>query len=831
MRLLLLALVTVGLGCSQSIAPGGGTGSEGGDSPDAGSTTEPGQGGDGQPDMGPPHKPPPRPSPIAAENQLPGSTGWKLTATSDGLYGFADRQSYAPGDTVAVHAAADAATTASWELYRMGYYGGALGRLITSGGPVSLPQAAPAVMDSSTGMVTAPWPTSFSIALDGSLVTGVYLVKLIAPAAQSYVIFVVREPAEGASIVWPVAFNTYQAYNAWGGTSLYDNSRADWPPWHAYAVSFDRPFIQGYGAGQYFFADRDFNTFIEGQGYDVDYVADADVDGDPAALAGRSLIVLQGHTEYWTADERTAVVGAVAAGTNVAVLGANDLYWQVRYQSANGNPRRVLVGYKEYVKLDPFEETDPTHATDMWRNLGQAENGLLGVMFGEWLWSAAPLVIDDPSSWLWSGAGVQAGAFIPGLCGFEIDRRYANGDEPAGLGEVGRCNGENHSAELAMGQSTMYTASSGATVFASATVSWSQALAAAGQWDPRIQQATHNLFARLGGAGNLGDAPAQMELPPGLPTPAQLPGVTVSTVTTALTAPTAVAMAPGGDVIVADGDRIVRVTPATGAVTPVAGGAAGDADGTGAAAQLSGPRGLAVAADGTIYVADTGNHKIKKIVGTTVTTIAGSTEGYAEGAPGKLDGPIALALTASGTLLIADSWNNRIRALPAAGGALSTWAGNGVRASVDGPGASAELYFPFAMTLLSDGSLAVAESNDGVIRRVATDAAHTVTTWAGALGRVGWADGPMSTASLSEMINLATRPNGDVVVLDNATYRVRLIAGGQMSTLAGGASAMLVDGDGGAAGFSFPRAAVFADADTLYVADSGNHAVRRIELP
>ncbi|HSN31045.1 MAG TPA: hypothetical protein VLU41_00030, partial [Ideonella sp.] len=156
---------------------------------------------------------------------------------------------------------------------------------------------------------------------------------------------------------------------------------------------------------------------------------------------------------------------------------------------------------------------------------------------------------------------------------------------------------------------------------------------------------------------------------------------------------------------------------------------------------------------------------------------------------------------------------------------------NGVRASVDGPGASAELYFPFAITLLGDGSLAVAESNDGVIRKVGTDAAHTVTTWVGALGRVGWADGPIDSASLSEMIGLATRPNGDVVVIDNATYRVRMITGGKLETLAGGTSAMRLDGDGGAAGFSFPRAAAFTDASTLYVADSGNHALRRIKLP
>jgi hypothetical protein len=827
MRLLLLALVTL-VGCSETMGEGG----------SGGQVATVGDGGVALPDGGAPGgdlgvpRKPPRPSPIAAENQLPGSTGWQLTAHSTGLYGFADRQSYAPGDSVQIHAAADAATSARWELYRMGYYGGALGRLVASGGPVALPQATPAQLDSSTGMVWAAWPTTFTITLDGAAVTGIYLVKLITASAQSYVIFVVREPAEGAPIVWPVAFNTYQAYNAWGGTGLYDNRRSDWTAAaHAFKVSFDRPYEQGDGAGQYFFADHDFNTFAESQGYDIDYIADSDIDTDTHLFAGRALVVLQGHTEYWTADERTAVNGAVTDGTNLAVFGANDLYWQVRFESTNGNPRRVLVGYKEYASIDPFLESDPQHVTDQWRNLGQAENGLIGVMFGEWLWSAAPLVVDDPTSWLWNGAEMKPGAFIPGFCGFEIDRRYDNGNEPAGLAEIGRCNGENHQAQLALGQSTMYTAASGATVFASGTVSWSQALAHAGQWDPRVQQATHNLFAKLAGVGAVGDAPAALSLPPGLPAPAQAPGVVVSTVTTSLTSPTGLAMAPNGDVIVADDNRIVRVTPSTGAVTLVAGGAAGIADGAGAAAAFNQPRGLAVAADGTIYVADTLNHKIRKIVNGNVTTMAGSTEGFADGTPGELDTPTAIVLTPSGTLLIADPWNNRIRALPAAGGALSTWAGSGARASVDGPGTSAQLYFPFALTLLSDGSLAVAESNDGVIRRVGTDAAHTVTTWAGALGRVGWADGPMDQASFQEMINLATRPNGDVVVLDNATYRVRLIAGNQMTTLAGGATATLVDGDGGSAGFAFPRAAAFADAHTLYVTDNGNHALRRIQIP
>ncbi|MGZ3441583.1 MAG: N,N-dimethylformamidase beta subunit family domain-containing protein, partial [Polyangia bacterium] len=650
MRLPVVAALLVLNGCGTSPGSGDNTG-HGGALPDDSGT----QGLDtatdlGAPDLGAPDLTPPRQSPIAAENQLPGDSGWKLSASSAGLYGFADRLSYLPGAVVEIHAAADAATPANWTLYRLGYYGGAGARRI-DGGAASIPKATAAVIDPSTGMVSAPWPTTFTIPLDGALITGVYLVKLTSPSAQSWVIFVVREAARGAPIVWPLAFTTYAAYEAWGGTSLYDNTRSDWSSWHAYAVSFDRPFLQGNGAGGFPFADRDLLTFAEGQGYDIDYVADTDVDADPAELAGRRLVVLQGHSEYWSAGERDALEAALAAGTSTVVFGANDLYWQVRYApSAAGVPRRVVIGYKEFAARDPAQTGDPAHVTTQWRMLGKPENALLGVMFGDWLWSSVPFTIGDPSSWIWSGANVVAGTMIPGLYGFEVDRRYDNGAEPAGLVELGRGLGENHNGVTSAGQATLYQLPSGATVFASGTVSWSQALADAGQCDARVQQATHNLFARLAGSGVVGAAPAALKLPDGPPPPQQLGGVQVATVTTALTAPAAVAALPGGDVAVVDGDRVVRVTPA-GVVSPLAGGARGDADGTPGA--FAGPRGLCAGPDGTLYVADTGNDKVKKIAGGVVTTLAGSTAGFADGVLGKgqLDQPMSIALTPSGTLV------------------------------------------------------------------------------------------------------------------------------------------------------------------------------------
>src|SRR5207245_5353024 len=98
-----------------------------------------------------------------------------------------------------------------------------------------------------------------------------------------------------------------------------------------------------------------------------------------------------------------------------------------------------------------------------WRDapLDRPENGLLGVMFGEWLWAAAPLVVSDPGAWLWTGTGAAAGDAVPGLFSVEIDRRYSNGAEPAGVIELGAAPVESHEGTLSHGHATLYRTASG----------------------------------------------------------------------------------------------------------------------------------------------------------------------------------------------------------------------------------------------------------------------------------------------------------------------------------------------------------------------------------
>src|SRR5205085_2452967 len=158
-----------------------------------------------------------------------------------------------------------------------GYYGGAQGRKVAEGGPADVPKRTSAVMDPATGAVSANWPAIFRVTVPDDAVTGAYLVKVSSPVGQTWATFVVRERSPAAVILYPMSTNTYQAYNNWGGTSLYANARPDWAYWHAFAVSFDRPY-QNHGSGELLAKDRDFITFAEAQGYDIAYVTDADLD-------------------------------------------------------------------------------------------------------------------------------------------------------------------------------------------------------------------------------------------------------------------------------------------------------------------------------------------------------------------------------------------------------------------------------------------------------------------------------------------------------------------------------------------------------------------------
>jgi hypothetical protein len=292
----------------------------------------------------------------------------------------------------------------------------------------------------------------------------------------------------------------------------------------------------------------------------------------------------------------------------------------------------------------------------------------------------------------------------------------------------------------------------------------------------------------------------------------------------------------GTNLYVADSNNntIRKIVIATGAVTTLAGqaGVAGHADGTGAAATFHLPQG--VTTDGTnLYVADTLNDTIRKIVIATgvVTTVAGQAgvADHADGTGTAATFNLPLGLTTDGTnLYVADTYNSTIRKIVIATGAVTTLAGMAtVPGHADGTGTAATLKFPQGVT--TDGTnLYVADTSNYTIRKIVI-ATGAVTTVAGQAGVTGHADGTGAAATFSAT-GYVTTDGTNLYVADtiNETIRKIVIATGAVTTLAGQVGVIgHADGTGGAATFYEPNG-ITTDGTNLYMADTFNATIRKI---
>ena len=274
--------------------------------------------------------------------------------------------------------------------------------------------------------------------------------------------------------------------------------------------------------------------------------------------------------------------------------------------------------------------------------------------------------------------------------------------------------------------------------------------------------------------------------------------------------------------------RIRQINLATGVVSTLAGGTQGFLDGTGTAAQFNGPVGLA--SDGTnLYVADANNNRIRQVIIATgvVTTLAG--DGIAAfldgtGTAAQFSQPFTIALN-GGNLYVADANNHRIRQIVIATGVVTTLAGDGTAASLDGTGTAARFSVPAGIT--SDGTnLYVTQFGVSDIRQIVI-ATGVVTTIAGD-GTNGFLDGTGTAARFNRPRDLVT-DGTTLFIVDTGNHRIRrmVIATGVVTTLAGSGAAGFMDGAGTAAQFSSPFA-IAAGSAGLYVADVFNHRVREI---
>jgi sugar lactone lactonase YvrE len=278
---------------------------------------------------------------------------------------------------------------------------------------------------------------------------------------------------------------------------------------------------------------------------------------------------------------------------------------------------------------------------------------------------------------------------------------------------------------------------------------------------------------------------------------------------------------------VADANIIRAIDQASGTVTTLAGsyGHPGTSDGVGSDATFSLPSGLAFAG-GQLYLSDTENYTIRKIdvASGAVTTIAGApgqrgtTDGDA--ADARFGEPEGIALDGSGNLYIADTDNNTIRALSLSTGVVSTLAGNSVPGLADGVGTAALFYKPKALSVDGSGNVYVADAFNVCIRKVvpATGTVSTVATFQAVPQGIAF-DGGDLLVSLS---GVGTSPDNRIV---------RLTGAGAVSTVAGGQTAPgFVDGTGAGARFSSPAGLWSDSSGTLYVADSGNFVLRAMKL-
>jgi sugar lactone lactonase YvrE len=293
--------------------------------------------------------------------------------------------------------------------------------------------------------------------------------------------------------------------------------------------------------------------------------------------------------------------------------------------------------------------------------------------------------------------------------------------------------------------------------------------------------------------------------------------------------PFGIANDAAGNLYVADtwNHRIRKITPA-GVVSTLAGGERGFADGSGSIAKFSGAFGIASDAAGNLYVADIDNHRIRKITPAgVVSTIAGSKEGFADGigSDAKFYGPAGIASDATGNLYVTEFGSHRIRKITSAG-VVSTLAGS-EKGFADGIGSDAKFYAPFAITSDAAGNFYVADSGNNRIRKITP--AGVVSTFAGG-GERGFTDGKGADAEFDRPSSIASDAAGNLYVADTSNHRIRKITpAGMVSTLAGGEEGF-ADGKGDDAKFSHPSGIVIDATGNLYVADVGNHRIRKIEI-
>jgi hypothetical protein len=473
---------------------------------------------------------------IVVENCLPGSPSseWDLSAGQLGgdstIQGFATDISVDRGDTVRFKI--DFGGAYRIDIYRLGYYGGLGARKVATVTPTQ-PQNQPNCnADSSTGLIDCGnWSVSASWAIPANATSGIYIARPTRSdtGGASHIAFVVRDDASTSDLLFQTSDTTWQAYNTYGGNSLYQGGPGTNPA-RAYKVSYNRPFntrTVDNGQDWLFSTEYPMVRWLERNGYDVTYFTGVDADRNGALIRQHKAYLSVGHDEYWSAAQRANVEAARNAGVHLAFFSGNEIFWKTRWESSSLDAAayRTLVSYKE---THANSNIDVNDTTGTWADPrsgigpGQPQNALSGTLFmvNDGATTSIQVPAEDGKMRFWRNTSVAT--LAPGTTatlysstvGYEWDVDSDNGFRPPGLlrmssrtvtnAPVLQDYGSTFGSGTATHSLTLYRHASGALVFGAGTVQWSWGLdvthdrSPGGQADVRMQQATVNLFADMG---------------------------------------------------------------------------------------------------------------------------------------------------------------------------------------------------------------------------------------------------------------------------------------------------------------------------------------------
>jgi hypothetical protein len=367
---------------------------------------------------------------LIAENARPGTLNWicNHVQPDHALEGFASQVSAVQGDDVALFVNTTTARAVQVQAYRMGYYQGSGGRLVWQSDFVPAAQQPAPVFTPGVGTISCPWTPTVTVTIGRDWPPGCYLLKLVGTGGEEqFVPLTVRDDTSMASFVMQNSVTTWQAYNLWGTYSLYfgptGGGGQDFAN-RARIVSFDRPYPQTWASGAADFVGNELPLLfhLESLGLDLTYWTDVDLHERPQLLTNHRCLFSLGHDEYWSTPMRQGAASANEAGVNLAFLGANACYRQIRLEPSSIGPNRLQVCYKDATE-DPIAREEPALTTVNWDQapVSNPESTLIGSMYQS-VGAVADMVVTDASSWFYDGCNLTDGHAFPKAIQGEYDR-------------------------------------------------------------------------------------------------------------------------------------------------------------------------------------------------------------------------------------------------------------------------------------------------------------------------------------------------------------------------------------------------------------------------